>query len=151
MPQLDISVYSSQIFWLIISFLLMFVLMSKLIVPKMSDILGQRQRKIDDNISSAMSFKLSAEEVLGKYEALLEKAEQKADEAIKNTEELLEKSFAKKQYELEQRLAEDALKNQQKIDDLKNEMRLYASSMSDDLSDVVLHKLGLSDAKERDI
>ena len=47
MPQLDTSSFTSQLFWLIICFFSMMFIMSKFIIPKISEIMEQRQRKIE--------------------------------------------------------------------------------------------------------
>ena len=67
MPQLDFSTFSSQSFWLVVSFGLMWLIMAKMIVPKITDILNQRQRKIDDYLNAAGEFKQAAEAALEKY------------------------------------------------------------------------------------
>ena len=47
MPQLDTSTFTSQLFWLVVCFFSMMFIMSKFIIPKIADIMEQRQRKID--------------------------------------------------------------------------------------------------------
>ena len=73
MPQLDFSTFSSQSFWLVVSFGLMWLIMAKMIVPKITDILNQRQRKIDDYLNAAGEFKQAAEAALEKYRQALKK------------------------------------------------------------------------------
>ena len=78
MPQLDFSTFPSQAFWLVVSFALMWLVMAKMIVPKITDILNQRQRKIDDYLTAAGEFKQTAEEALEKYERVLREANAEA-------------------------------------------------------------------------
>ena len=73
MPQLDVSTYSSQLFWLVICFFSMYFIMAKLIIPRIADIMEQRQNKIDDYISRADEVKRQAEESLEKYRSALSK------------------------------------------------------------------------------
>ena len=90
MPQLDFSTFPSQAFWLVVSFALMWLVMAKMIVPKITDILNQRQRKIDDYLTAAGEFKQTAEEALEKYERVLREANaerRRRDENVKGEEE----------------------------------------------------------------
>ena len=79
MPQLDTSSFTSQLFWLIICFFSMMFIMSKFIIPKISEIMEQRQRKIDSYLNKAADFKQQAEAALLKYQDALAKATAKAD------------------------------------------------------------------------
>lgn len=64
MPQLDTSTFTSQLFWLIVCFFSMLFIMSRFIVPRIADILEQRQRKIDGYLNKAHNIRLEAEESL---------------------------------------------------------------------------------------
>ena len=62
MPQLDTSTFTSQLFWLIVCFFSMLFIMSRFIVPRIADILEQRQRKIDGYLNKAHNIRLEAAE-----------------------------------------------------------------------------------------
>jgi len=85
MPQLDTSSFTSQLFWLIICFFSMMFIMSKFIIPKISEIMEQRQRKIDSYLNKAADFKQQAEAALLKYQDALAKATAKADKSLADT------------------------------------------------------------------
>ena len=57
MPQLDVTTFSSQIFWLVVSFVALFLIMLRVRVPKISDALEARQKRIDDNLARAQELK----------------------------------------------------------------------------------------------
>ena len=78
MPQLDISTFSSQIFWLIASFTALFLIVWRIGVPKISHVLETRQKRIDDNLLRAEEFKREAEAALEAYEASLDEARSEA-------------------------------------------------------------------------
>ena len=97
MPQLDISTFTSQLFWLCVSFFSMLFIMSKFIIPKIGDILAQRQRKIDDYLHKAHMTRQQAEESLNKYHQALADATRKADETLRKTQEELNSFITGKQ------------------------------------------------------
>ena len=53
MPQLNPEFWFSQIFWLIITFGILLVVLSKLILPKISENLETRKARILENIEAA--------------------------------------------------------------------------------------------------
>ena len=48
MPQLEISTYLTQIFWVITTFIIFWMVMDHVIIPKISDTIEARKRKYDD-------------------------------------------------------------------------------------------------------
>lgn len=82
MPQLDISTYAPQITWLVITFVLLFLVMWKVIVPRISGALEVRQRRIEDNLAQAAELQKEAEAVLEAYDAFLASARADANQMI---------------------------------------------------------------------
>ena len=78
MPQLDLSTYASQAFWMVLCFSLLWLLLSIFITPKIADVLEQRKRKIDDYIRKAEKLNQQAKASLEKYEQTLNEAKAKA-------------------------------------------------------------------------
>ena len=87
MPQLDTSTFTSQLFWLVVCFFSMMFIMSKFIIPKIADIMEQRQRKIDGYLNKAADLKKQAEAALRKYQNALAAATEKADKSLADTKD----------------------------------------------------------------
>ena len=71
MPQLNPEYWISQIFWLTLSFGFLFVILSKFILPKISNNLELRKSQILENIEMAEKQKKESENKIKEYEALL--------------------------------------------------------------------------------
>ena len=70
MPQLEqIDTYLSQVIWLVISFAVLYVVMWKGALPRVADVLQERQERIDDDLDRAEKLKSEAEAALEAYEA----------------------------------------------------------------------------------
>ena len=100
MPQLDISTFSSQIFWLVVCFTALFLIVWRIGVPKISHILETRQKRIDDNLLRAEEFKREAEAALKTYEASLEEARSEAQAILVEASTLLAEEFNAREAEL---------------------------------------------------
>ena len=78
MPQLNPEFWVSQIFWLVITFGILYVVLSKLILPKISANLESRKSQISDNIEAADKQREESEVKLKEYEEILKKSKTEA-------------------------------------------------------------------------
>jgi F-type H+-transporting ATPase subunit b len=125
MPQLDPSTYASQLFWLLVVFVPLYLILWRIALPKVSSVLEDRQRRIENDLEKAAELNAEAEKALAEYEKSLSDAhakalavhreamEQSAAEAQRRQDELGEKLDAQIA-EAETRIAEskaEAVKN----------------------------------------
>jgi len=92
LPQLDIQTYPSQIFWLVVTFIVLYVLVSKVAVPRISEVLGEREERIAGDLDKAETLKREAEQVRAEYEKALTEARDKAHSATREAQEAVAKS-----------------------------------------------------------
>ena len=71
MPQLNPEFWISQIFWLTLSFGFLFLILSKFILPKISNNLELRKSQILENIETAEKQKKESENKIKEYETLI--------------------------------------------------------------------------------
>jgi len=110
MPQLDFSTFPNQIFWLVVSLVVVYLIVSKVILPRIGGVLEERHSVISDYISQAADFKKQAEEAEADYEAALAKARAEAQAiAVETKAEIqveLNKAVAKADAEIAAKTAE---------------------------------------------
>ncbi|MBA4097631.1 MAG: F0F1 ATP synthase subunit B' [Rhodospirillum sp.] len=82
MPQFDPTTFAPQLVWLGITFLALYLLMSKLIIPRVSGILAQREDRIDGNLQRAEALKEEAAGVLAAYQKAIADARAQAQSAL---------------------------------------------------------------------
>ena len=56
MPQLEITTFPSQIFWLVVSFLMLYLIMSRIIIPRISFVIKKRETEIKNNVHISSFF-----------------------------------------------------------------------------------------------
>lgn len=78
MPQLDPSIFSPQIIWLAISFVILYLVMSKKALPQVTKTLGQRENRIATDLDEAESHRLASIELEAAYEKTLAEAKAEA-------------------------------------------------------------------------
>jgi F-type H+-transporting ATPase subunit b len=106
MPQLDLSTFASQIFWLIVSFVVLYVLMAKLGLPRVGAAIEARRRRREEDLDRAAQLRRDAEAVVAAYESARAGAREQAQMTIRETTERLAAAAAERQRELTIVLAE---------------------------------------------
>ena len=87
MPQLDVSTFPGQIFWLVVSFALLYWLLTKKALPRVAEILETRQERIAADLDRAARLRADAEEALKRYEATVAAAQAESAARVKATQE----------------------------------------------------------------
>jgi len=119
MPQLNPEFWISQIFWLTLIFGSLYVLLSKLILPKISDNLESRKSQITENIESAEKQRKESDQKLKDYEKLINDAKNEAKSIFNQTREKILRDVNNKKDSLEKEIFEEINKAEKEILDLK--------------------------------
>ena len=83
MPQLDPTTFAPQLFWLVVTFVLLYLVMWKIAIPRIGEVLQNRQKRIDSDLEKAGELKKEAESVRKAYEKLVTDGSNKAQETIR--------------------------------------------------------------------
>jgi F-type H+-transporting ATPase subunit b len=78
LPQMDFETFPSQIFWLAVTFGLLFVVLSRLTLPMIAGAIGERRSRIEGDLGTAESLRKDAATALSDYEAALAQARNRA-------------------------------------------------------------------------
>jgi F-type H+-transporting ATPase subunit b len=115
MPQLDISTFASQIFWLAISFVVLYLLMAKVGLPRVGAAIEARRRRREGDLDRAAALRREAEAVVAAYESARAGAREQAQATIREMTERLAAAAAERQRELAAVLAERTRAAEQEI------------------------------------
>jgi len=86
MPQLDPASWPTQIIWLAITFIALYLIVWRIALPRIADVLEARQRKLDDDLKKATALKEEAETILAEYEKMRAEAQAAAHEALQKAQ-----------------------------------------------------------------
>jgi len=119
MPQLDPEFWISQIFWLTLTFGILYVVLSKLILPKISANLELRKSQIQENIEAAEKQRENSESKLKEFDDIVIKSKLEAKNIFKHAREKTIKDINSKKEVLEKQIDQEIKKVEQEIDLLK--------------------------------
>ncbi len=106
MPQLDVSTFAPQLVWLAISFIVLYLLMAKIGLPRVGAVIETRRRHREDDLERAAQLRREAEAAVAAYESTRAGAREQAQATIRETTERLAAAAAERQRELTAVLAE---------------------------------------------
>ena len=119
MPQLDTKFWFSQFFWLTITFSILFVLLSKFILPRISANLEIRKSQILENISAAEKKREESELKIKEFEGIVEKSKNEAKNFLNQAKKKLARDINIKKETLEKELSEEIHKVEVEIQELR--------------------------------
>ena len=144
MPQLNTKFWFSQIFWLILTFGILFAVLSKLILPKISKNLEIRKSQILENIETAENQRQESENKIKEYEKIVLESKIEAKNYFNKAREKVLKDIDKKRKVLEINVNEEIAKVEKEISELKNKSSEKINKIAiETSSDIVKELIGI--------
>ena len=141
MPQLNPEFWISQIFWLTITFGILYIVLSKLILPKISSNLEVRKLQIVENIEAAEKQREQSELNIEEYEKIVQNSKGDAKIYFKQARERLLKSINLKKDALDKQLNEEIQKAESEIQELRDKAPEKINKIAVETSADLLHQL----------
>ena len=141
MPQLNPEFWISQIFWLTLTFGTLYIILSKLILPKISANLELRKSQIQENIEAAEKQRKESEIKLKEYDEIILKSRLKANDIFRDTREKVIKDINIKKEALDKQIDEEIKKVEKEINQLKETSPEKINKIAIEISSDILKKL----------
>ena len=141
MPQLNPEFWVSQIFWLTLTFGILYVVLSKLILPKISANLELRKSQIQENIEAAEKQREDSETKLKDYDDIISISKLKAKNIFKEAREKAIKDIYLKSETLSEQVDKEIKKVEQEIDILKKSAPEKINEIAIEISSELVKKL----------
>lgn len=142
LPQLNPDTFPTQIFWLVVTFLTLYWLMSKKALPRVTEVLEERQERIDRDLNKAAALKEEAETVMAAVDKALGEARGNAQSEIGRTVGEIEKANAGRQEQVAADLVERMREAEARIQAAKDQAIANVRSAAADIARDVAAKLG---------
>tara|TARA_B100001121_G_scaffold182271_1_gene158997 strand:+ start:48 stop:590 length:543 start_codon:yes stop_codon:yes gene_type:complete len=141
MPQLNPEFWVSQIFWLIITFGILYIVLSKFILPKISSNLELRKSQIQENIETAEKQREISEVKLKEYDEIILKSKLEAKNIFKNAREKVIKDINLKKETLDKQIDGEISNAEEEIKTLKKDATDKINKIAIETSSDLLKKL----------
>ena len=141
MPQLNPEFWISQIFWLTITFGILYVVLSKLILPKISANLEIRKSQILDNIEAAEKQRKESELKIAEYEKVIQDSKNEAKNYFKQARDKVLKDIGVKKEALDKEIDEEVNKAEIEIKTFRDNAPEKIMKIAEETSSDLLQQL----------
>ena len=141
MPQLDPKYWASQAFWLILTFTILYISISKFYLPKIKNNLDNRERKIKDDLDDANKFKELSDIKLKEYEKIIENTKKEIAKMYLDSKNKLSKDIQVKKDAMEKEIEGEIYKAQKEIIEVKKNSISSIKLISEEIAANIIENL----------
>ena len=141
MPQLNPEFWISQIFWLTLTFGILYITLSKFVLPKISANLEIRKSQILENIEAAEKQREESEQKIKDYNKILENSKNEAKSYFYQAQKKVIKDINKKKENLDKELNTEIKKTEIEIQNLVDKAPEKISKIAIETSADLIRKI----------
>ena len=141
MPQLDPTYWSSQAFWLVLIFAILYISISKFYLPKIKDNLDNRENKIKEDLENASKFKEQSEAKLKEYKIILENAKKEVIKIHFESKNILDKDINSKKIAIEKEIEKEISKATKEIIEFKKNSLSSIQKISENIASDIIENI----------
>jgi F-type H+-transporting ATPase subunit b len=140
-PPFDPATFPSQLLWLAITFGALYLLMSKIALPRIGGILENRKALIDGDLAAADAARLKTDAAIAAYEAALAAAKAKAQGIANESREAIQADLATRRSAVEADLAAKVSAAEARIAGTKAEAMTHVDEIAAETAQTVVTQL----------
>jgi F-type H+-transporting ATPase subunit b len=141
MPQLDPAVFLPQLFWLLVTFVGLYLVMSKVALPRVNEVFDARATRIANDLDRAAALKAEAEAAMQSYEKAQSEARAKAADLVRQTEAAMAAQTTARQAQLARELGERLKTAESRIATAKGAALGNLTQMSSEVARAAVQRL----------
>ena len=115
MPQFDPSTFASQIFWLVVAFVVLYLIVSRYAIPRLGEVMEQREKMVQDDLERAGQLKAETEEAIRVYEQALADARSQALGLLREAQDEISRINETRNREVSARIARQIKDGEERI------------------------------------
>jgi len=141
MPQLDPASFASQLFWLAVTFIVLYVFMARSIVPRIRGVIESREGQIQSDLDAAEQSRNEAAKARELYEKELISARAKASSLLMETQQQLEVHAVKTHHKLDLKLSDELVAAENSIKQQLQNVQGEVMPLVEELSALIVEKV----------
>ena len=151
MPQLNPEFFVTQLFWLVVTFSFLLVFLWRISLPRIGNVLEKRQRKINEDLTTAKELQNEAEKIQDTIETQLKQARTDASEMVKSSALTLQDKAQLELSKLDKELDAKIEQSSTIIEKNKNESVLQIQNQINEITKLTLSKVASFDVSDDEI
>lgn len=140
-PPFDSSKFEAQLVWLAITFIILYVIISRMALPRIGEVLEERQDRIQKDIDEANRLKEETDKAIATYEEALASARQKANKIADETRAKLKAEINSEQKAVEDKIAKKTADAEKRIGEAKEQAFGEVKNIAQSTTSLIVEKL----------
>ena len=141
MPQLNTEFWPAQVFWLILIFSILYLIIWKIFLPRITYSVENRKSRIVNDLDEAQKLKESAEIKLKEYNKIIENSKQDAKKIIEDGRKKLDQDIENKKKNFNSQIDKEIASVEKEIKDLKKTSLSNISKIASEISSELMKKI----------
>ena len=141
MPQLNINDFAPQLIWLAISFVLLYLIMSRLALPRVGQILEERSSRIAGDLAAAAKLREDTEKAIADYEQALADAKARAQAIAREARDEMTRDIERQRAEVDQTIAAQTTDAEKRINTMKEAALTHVGEIATDTAEALVARL----------
>jgi F-type H+-transporting ATPase subunit b len=146
LPQLEPSHFLPQLFWLGVCFAALYLLLSRLALPRVSEVIDERRDRIRRDLDEAERLKAETEAALAAYEQELAAARTRASALAREKREALARQVDSERAAVDAKVGEKVAAADRRIAEMKAKALAQVNDIASDTAREIVAKLLGSEA-----
>jgi F-type H+-transporting ATPase subunit b len=138
MPQLNIPDFAPQLIWLAISFVVLYLIMSRVALPGISQVLEDRQGRIADDLGEAARLRDATEAAIAQYEEALAAARARAQAIARQAREEMSSEIEKHRAEIDAQINGRMADAEKRITEVKDAALAHVGEIAADTAEALV-------------
>jgi F-type H+-transporting ATPase subunit b len=151
MPQFNAKTFPSQLFWLVISFLVLYFFITFLVLPRIRENIRLRKNKISNDIERAENLRDQTEKILTEYNKKIEVAKTKAKNLIKNSAKKADEDLNIQMAGFKKQIDKKLSATELQLNEYKKESLKKLSESSSNVASVIIKKIFSNNLEDKRI
>lgn len=141
LPQLNVNDFAPQLIWLALSFLMLYLLMSKVALPKVGSVIEERAQRIQRDLDEAGRLKSETERAIADYEASLASARTRAGGIAKDIRDKLGAETDVERHRVDAQVAAQVADAEKRITDTKTKAMAEVGQIAAETAEAIIGQL----------
>ena len=151
MPQFDANTFPSQLFWLLVSFLILYICITFIVLPRIRENIRLRKNKIANDIERATNLRDQTEKIILEYDKKISESKNKANELVKKSSRKATADLHNQLSVLKNNIEKKIIATEIELDNYKKESMKNIDEYSNTISKVIMKKIFSDNMEKKDI
>ncbi len=149
MPQLNFEWFPNQIFWLVVTLVVIYLILSRVALPRIESVLNDRHRAIAGDLEQAEALKQKAVEAEENYDRALAEARAEAAKIVADAKAVIQSDLDAAIAKADAEIAAKASESEARIGEIRKGALKAVEEVSRDTAAAIIAKImpGMGDVK----